>query len=263
MTSEMAPRPLRAGDSDRAAVVHLLRAHHLEGRLTVEEFEERVGQAQRAVTLIELGDLHSDLPERPARRRLAAASPARGRPAGAARAGQLLVRRARRVAVAPSVAREQAFEHIAPALARDGYELSVVGGALLFRRHWRPAWTILLAVFTFPIGLLALTHRNSDEIIVEIQAAPARRNRADRPRRRPAQRAPRLRVARAIELCQARRSGPAGGVCRLSRGPSRVEFGAPTHAAPKPAPALPPDQPRCQARSRRRRSGRVRGEQRL
>ncbi|HEV7885006.1 MAG TPA: hypothetical protein VGO81_15645 [Solirubrobacteraceae bacterium] len=27
---------MRAGDSDRAAVVHLLRAHHLDGRLTVE-----------------------------------------------------------------------------------------------------------------------------------------------------------------------------------------------------------------------------------
>jgi len=59
----MAPRPLRAGDSDRAAVVALLRAHHLEGRLTVEEFEERVGHAHDAVTLLELGDLHSDLPE--------------------------------------------------------------------------------------------------------------------------------------------------------------------------------------------------------
>jgi len=115
----MAPRPLRAGDSDRDAVVDLLRAHHLEGRLTVEEFEERV-----------------------------------------------------ELRVAPAVAREQAFEHIAPALARQGYELSVVGGALMFRRRWRPAWTILLAVFTFPIGLLALTHRNSDEVIVEIQAAP-------------------------------------------------------------------------------------------
>jgi hypothetical protein len=45
-------RPLRAGDSDRSAVVDLLRAHHLDGRLTVDEFEERVGQAHRAVTLL-------------------------------------------------------------------------------------------------------------------------------------------------------------------------------------------------------------------
>jgi hypothetical protein len=164
---EPAPRPLRAGDSDRAAVVHLLRAHHLEGRLTVEEFEERVGQAHRAVTLIELGYLHSDLPELPAR--------------GAGTAMTRSERRAPRVPgsfsfverveldVTPAVARDRAFAHIAPALARDGYVLSVVGDALMFRRHTRPPWTILLAVFTFPIGLLALTYRNSDEVIVEIR----------------------------------------------------------------------------------------------
>jgi len=42
----------------------------------------------------------------------------------------------------------------------------------MFRRRWRPAWTILLAVFTFPIGLLALSHRNSDEVLVEIGPGP-------------------------------------------------------------------------------------------
>jgi hypothetical protein len=45
------PAPLRAGDSDRSAVVDLLRAHHLDGRLTVEEFEDRVERAHRAVAL--------------------------------------------------------------------------------------------------------------------------------------------------------------------------------------------------------------------
>jgi hypothetical protein len=66
------------------------------------------------------------------------------------------------------VAREQAFEYIAPALARHGYELSDSGGALVFRRRWRPAWTILVAVFMFPIGLVALIHQHEDEIIVEL-----------------------------------------------------------------------------------------------
>jgi len=42
----------------------------------------------------------------------------------------------------------------------------------MFRRRWRPAWTILLAVFTFPIGLLALSHQNSDEVIVELGPGP-------------------------------------------------------------------------------------------
>ena len=115
MTSEMAPRPLRAGDSDRAAVVDLLRAHHLEGRLTVEEFEERVGHAHSAVTLIELGDLHSDLPERPARRTTAVARGERRTPRVP---GSFSFVERVELRVAPAVAREQAFEHIAPALAR-------------------------------------------------------------------------------------------------------------------------------------------------
>ena len=170
--SEMAPRPLRAGDSERAAVVELLRAHHLEGRLTVEEFEERVGHAHRAVTLIELGDLHSDLPERtaPSQRRGDVAVRGERRPPRVPGSFSFVERI--ELDVAPAVARDRAFEHIAPALARDGYDLSVIGGALLFRRQWRPTWTILVAVFTFPIGLLALTHRKSDEVILEIQAGP-------------------------------------------------------------------------------------------
>ena len=167
--SEPAPRPLRAGDSDRAAVVHLLRAHHLEGRLTLEEFEERVEQAHRAITLIELADLHSDLPELPARRADVVAH--RGRRPPRVPGTHAFVERIE-LEVDPAVAREQVFEHIAPALARVGYELSIVGGALMFRRRWRPTWTILLAIFTFPIGLLALTYRDSDEVIVEIKAGP-------------------------------------------------------------------------------------------
>jgi hypothetical protein len=123
-------RPLRAGDSDRSAVVDLLRAHHLDGRLTVEEFEERVGRAHRAVTLLELGDLHDDLPELPPRRGKIVA---RGRRAPRIPGRLAFVERVELV-VEPRLAREQAFEHIAPALARNGYELSVIGGALMFRR---------------------------------------------------------------------------------------------------------------------------------
>ncbi len=185
----MAPRPLRAGDSDRDAVVDLLRAHHLEGRLTVEEFEERVEQAHGAITLIELGDLHSDLPERPARR--SNVVPRGNRRVPRVPGSFSFVERVE-LLVAPAVAREQAFEHIAPALARDGYELSVVGGALMFRRRWRPAWTILLAVFTFPIGLLALAHPQHRRDHRRDPGGAARGDRADRARRRSALRAARL-----------------------------------------------------------------------
>jgi hypothetical protein len=162
---DAAPRPLRAGDSDRSAVVDLLRAHHLDGRLTVEEFEERVERAHRAVTLLELGDLHDDLPELAPRRGKVVA---RGRRAPRIPGRLAFVERVE-LEVDPRTTREQAFEFIAPALARSGYELTVRGGTtLLFRRRWRPAWTILLAVFTFPIGLVALMYQHEDEVIVEI-----------------------------------------------------------------------------------------------
>lgn len=166
MPSELdAPRPLRAGDADRSAVVDLLRAHHLDGRLTVEEFEERVGRAHRAVTLLELGDLHDDMPELAPRRGKVVA---RGRRAPRIPGRLAFVERVQ-LEVDPAVAREEAFEHIAPALARYGYDLTVVGGALRFRRRRRPTWTILLAVFTFPIGLLALMHQEENEVIVEFE----------------------------------------------------------------------------------------------
>jgi len=166
--SQPAPRPLRAGDSDRSAVVDLLRAHHLDGRLTVEEFEERVEQAHRAVTLLELGDLHDDLPELIPRRGKVVA---RGRRAPRIPGRLAFVERVE-LEVDPRAAREQAFEYIAPALARNGYVLSVTDGALMFRRRWRPAWTVLLAVFMFPIGLVALIHENEDEVIVELHEDP-------------------------------------------------------------------------------------------
>jgi hypothetical protein len=166
--TELARPPLRAGDADRDGVVDLLRAHHLAGRLTIEEFEERVEAAHRAVTLIELGDLHGDLPELAPRRGTVVA---RGRRAPRIPGHLAFVERVE-LAVAPAVARELVFEHIAPAMARSGYELSIVGSAFMFRRRWRPGWTMLVAVFAFPVGLLALTHQHTDEVIVELHDGP-------------------------------------------------------------------------------------------
>jgi uncharacterized protein DUF1707 len=164
-TGDTAPRPLRAGDSDRSAVVDLLRAHHLDGRLSVEEFEDRVERAHGAVTLLELGDLHEDLPELAPRRGKVVA---RGRRAPRIPGRLAFVERVE-LDVEPRTAREQAFEYIAPALARNGYDLTVVSETtLLFRCRWRPAWTVLLAVLMFPIGLLALMYQHEDEVVVEI-----------------------------------------------------------------------------------------------
>jgi hypothetical protein len=53
---------IRASDADRDRVTALLREHHAAGRLTVEEFGERMEQALDARTLGELDELLADLP---------------------------------------------------------------------------------------------------------------------------------------------------------------------------------------------------------
>jgi hypothetical protein len=61
---ELQPR-MRAGDKDRHQVVELLGKHFGEGRLTVEEFDERVVRAHASVYLDELPALTVDLPGEP------------------------------------------------------------------------------------------------------------------------------------------------------------------------------------------------------
>ena len=61
---ELQPR-MRAGDKERQQVVELLGKHFGEGRLTVEEFDERVIRAHASVYLDELPALTADLPRDP------------------------------------------------------------------------------------------------------------------------------------------------------------------------------------------------------
>ncbi|HEY3018212.1 MAG TPA: DUF1707 domain-containing protein [Gaiellaceae bacterium] len=66
---------LRASEAERERTVELLRRHSVDGRLTLEEFAERIGVAYEAKTRDELDVLTGDLPAEPA------AVPARrGRP---------------------------------------------------------------------------------------------------------------------------------------------------------------------------------------
>jgi hypothetical protein len=53
---------IRASDADRDRTTALLREHHAAGRLTAEEFGERMEQALDAKTLGELDELLADLP---------------------------------------------------------------------------------------------------------------------------------------------------------------------------------------------------------
>lgn len=53
---------LRAADRDRDEVTEILRGHYAQGRLTMEEFDERSTAATRAKTMGELRALTADLP---------------------------------------------------------------------------------------------------------------------------------------------------------------------------------------------------------
>ncbi|MFP5071849.1 DUF1707 domain-containing protein [Pseudonocardia nantongensis] len=55
-------RKVRAADRDRERVADRLRRAFGEGRLTVEEFDERTAATYRARTYGELDDLTADLP---------------------------------------------------------------------------------------------------------------------------------------------------------------------------------------------------------
>jgi hypothetical protein len=53
---------MRASDDDRDKVASVLREHYAQGRLTVEEFDERLEQLYTSKTYGELATLTSDLP---------------------------------------------------------------------------------------------------------------------------------------------------------------------------------------------------------
>jgi hypothetical protein len=61
---DLEPR-IRAGDKDRQRVVETLGRHLGEGRLRVDEFDERVARAHAVVYLDELPALTADLPADP------------------------------------------------------------------------------------------------------------------------------------------------------------------------------------------------------
>jgi hypothetical protein len=68
---------MRASDADRQEVIERLRAALDEGRLKMDEYLERMGQASEAVTYGDLAPLYADLPESgPVARRGPAGTPA-------------------------------------------------------------------------------------------------------------------------------------------------------------------------------------------
>jgi hypothetical protein len=61
----MTDRSIRASDKERESVVDVLRDAYTEGRLTLDEFEERTSAAYAARTWAELRELTGDLPVQP------------------------------------------------------------------------------------------------------------------------------------------------------------------------------------------------------
>ena len=58
-------RNVRASDADRDRAADALRRHYAEGRLSPEEFDERLSSALAARTMGDLADLLADLPQDP------------------------------------------------------------------------------------------------------------------------------------------------------------------------------------------------------
>ncbi|MFI0405289.1 DUF1707 domain-containing protein [Actinomadura sp. 3N508] len=89
----MAPNPdLRASDADRDRTAESLREHCAEGRITMDELQERLEAVYAAKTLGQLQEVTSDLPEEdlyqlpvPASQAKSTASPAVRRPSGEVR----------------------------------------------------------------------------------------------------------------------------------------------------------------------------------
>src|SRR5579862_5041235 len=61
----MTDRPIRASDKERESVVDVLRDAYTEGRLTLDEFEERTSGAYASKTWGDLRELTTDLPFEP------------------------------------------------------------------------------------------------------------------------------------------------------------------------------------------------------
>jgi hypothetical protein len=164
--------PVRASDVEREHVARSLGAHLAAGRLTFEEFSARVDRAYRATTLAELAALRVDLPAAPAAP-TAPAEPARleREPRRPFWPGNLPFATHIETRVNPQRIRQEALRTVVPRLIAEGYRLETDKPTLLvLSKTYRPGWTIALAVFIFPIGLLALLHQDRSQVMISLDA---------------------------------------------------------------------------------------------
>jgi hypothetical protein len=156
---------LRASDADREAAVDALRRHAMAGRLTIEELDERIEKAYTAKMLSELAELQVDLPRlavRPHR-------PADRRGKRPWVPGRLAFTTRWHSPADAKLTMRELMTFVVPPMERWGYDLTQRwDGRLRFERETRPVWTILVAIFLFPFGLLALLYKDRERVTIDL-----------------------------------------------------------------------------------------------
>lgn len=164
---------LRASDADRDRAVAELRAHHDDGRLSVDDLEERVAAAYAAVTWGQLSGLFTDLPGHapaPGPGAPAPAPPAAGVATAVAGGGGFTYRTT--LAVAPDRALLRAAEHLGPGLSACRYELTGrLPHRLSYTRTRVPAWAWVVAVLLPGPGFLAPVLAPREEVSIHIDVS--------------------------------------------------------------------------------------------
>jgi hypothetical protein len=156
---------LRASDDDRERTVAALHHHASVGRLTVDELDERTARAYAARWVSELAELQADLPSEPAPQPSAPARRAR-RPWFPGRASFHV--RWHSPADARATMRELMAD-VVPPMERSGYDITQRwDGRLRFERESRPAWTFVVAILVFPIGLIALLYKDRERVTIDL-----------------------------------------------------------------------------------------------
>jgi hypothetical protein len=145
--------------------VEALRSHAMAGRLDIDELDERIEKAYAAKLLSELAVLQVDLP-RLAVRPHRAPEQRRKRPMVPGKMG--FTSRWHSPADARITMREL-MTFVVPPMERWGYDLTQRwDGRLRFERETRPIWTILVAIFLFPFGLLALLYKDRERVTIDL-----------------------------------------------------------------------------------------------
>lgn len=123
----MVPGPnMRVGDAEREAVASQLREHYADGRLTLDELNERLDLALSAKTRADLNGVLRDLPAAP--RQVVPAQPAREQ----------------------HRAQTPGYSLLAPVMALVWMVAAIAGGVFLFGHGGRPIAVVLfLAALAF------------------------------------------------------------------------------------------------------------------